>query len=358
MILHTCPHQPWGDEFLPGKAMGRWGTHFGRNQTWAKSGKGFFEYLNCCQALLQWGEPSKYNLGIESCSSSDVRIESIAREQNGEYIVFVVNRSKNAASFKMVINESSLSTEWYDPVNGAISSLKIVDGKISLSLAPNGSGFLIMSEKKNSRENFEKGDYKQGLISLNANSLIELKDGWELTFGSKTMKLNNLIDWTMSDNNELKYFSGTATYSIKFDAPNASLARVLNLGNCNGQIAKVILNGRELTTLWCEPYEVMLPKDILKETSNELRIEFTNVWANRLIGDEQEAQDCEFVTAPIPGGTYLKSYPEWFKYGLKSRPSKARQCFTDWNYFTKDSKLVPSGLLGPVKLSGFGSAEF
>ena len=61
------------------------------------------------------------------------------------------------------------------------------------------------------------------------------------------MKLNNLIDWTMSDNNELKYFSGTATYSIKFDAPNASLARVLDLGNCNGQIAKVILKVNDIS---------------------------------------------------------------------------------------------------------------
>lgn len=29
-------------------------------------------------------------------------------------------------------------------------------------------------------------------------------------------------------------------------------------------------------------------------------------------------------------------------------PSKGRKCFTDWNYFTKDPKLTPSGLLGPV----------
>ena len=350
MILHTCPHQPWGDEFLPGKAMGRWGTHFGRNQTWAKSGKGFFEYLNRCQALLQWGEPSKAKLSIEMLSPSNVTIESIAREQNAEYIFFIVNRSKSHVSFKIAMGESTLGAEWYDPVNGSILSLKIVDGKIPLSLAPNGSGFLIMSEKKNSLENLEKADYKQGLISYNASTLIELKDGWGLTFGSNTLKLNNLIDWTQSDNNELRYFSGTATYSIKFNAPNASLAKVLKLGNCNEQIAKVILNGCELATLWCEPYEVMLPENMLKETSNELRIEFTNVWANRLIGDEQEAQDCEFITAPIPGGTYLKSYPEWFKHGLKSRPSKARQCFTDWNYFKKDSKLVSSGLLGPVRL--------
>ena len=38
------------------------------------------------------------------------------------------------------------------------------------------------------------------------------------------------------------------------------------------------------------------------------------------------------------------------KDGLAARPSKGRKCFADWNYFDKDSRLVPSGLLGPVKL--------
>ena len=40
------------------------------------------------------------------------------------------------------------------------------------------------------------------------------------------------------------------------------------------------------------------------------------------------------------------------KDGIAARPSKGRECFTDWNYFTKDSKLVPSGLLGPVRFYG------
>ena len=83
---------------------------------------------------------------------------------------------------------------------------------------------------------------------------------------------------------------------------------------------------------------------------NTLEIEFTNVWANRLIGDEQEPPDCEFSDAPLPGGLYLKSFPSWFMGGIGSRPSKGRKCFTDWNYFTKDSKLAPSGLLGPVRI--------
>jgi hypothetical protein len=38
------------------------------------------------------------------------------------------------------------------------------------------------------------------------------------------------------------------------------------------------------------------------------------------------------------------------KPSTRLRPSKGRFCFTTWNYFNKDSPLVPSGLLGPVRL--------
>ena len=100
-------------------------------------------------------------------------------------------------------------------------------------------------------------------------------------------------------------------------------------------------NGHDCGTVWCEPYEVSVPGGVLHNGENRLEIEFTNVWANRLIGDEQEPPDCDFAKAPFPGGWYLKRFPGWFKRGIETRPSSGRKCFTDWNYFTKDSPLVP-----------------
>jgi len=56
LILHHWVHQPFDDKYQPGMGMGWWGTHFGRYQTWAKSGQAFFDYLGRCQVLLQYGE--------------------------------------------------------------------------------------------------------------------------------------------------------------------------------------------------------------------------------------------------------------------------------------------------------------
>lgn len=54
----------------------------------------------------------------------------------------------------------------------------------------------------------------------------------------------------------------------------------------------------------------------------------------------------------LPGhmdGRFLRRFPDWVCQG-KSRPSMGQFCFTIWNYFTKDSPLIPSGLYGPVRI--------
>lgn len=56
LVLHSWVHQPFGDAFKPGYSLGGWGTHFGRNQTWAEPGKAYFQYLGRTQAMLQRGE--------------------------------------------------------------------------------------------------------------------------------------------------------------------------------------------------------------------------------------------------------------------------------------------------------------
>jgi hypothetical protein len=114
-------------------------------------------------------------------------------------------------------------------------------------------------------------------------------------------------------------------------------------------IASVKLNNTDLGVVWTAPWKIKIPSALLKPTGNLLIIEVTNVWANRLIGDEQEPADCEWIPGYISGGNSLKEFPDWF-LNKQPRPSKSRYCFTTWNYFTKDSPLISSGLLGPVRV--------
>jgi len=352
MTLHTCPHQPWGDEFLPGKVMGRWGTHFGRTQTWAKSGKGFYTYLNRCQALLQWGEPSKIRIIGNDITPRGTPLTAHAREADGTVVFFVMNHSDHSASMNMGLPNIGKAPEWFDPVSGTIAPLALVNGKAPIQLPPCGTGFLVFRKPAGSLVPNADSDYYQKIAKpFTGGDAIPVAGPWRVTFGGKTVEMAELADWTADPDPDVKYFSGTAVYRTCFvvnrQSPNVG-SLILSLGNCNNQVAKVIVNGKAYEPVWCAPYEVRLAAGDLKEGENTLEIEFTNVWANRLIGDEQEPADCKFVKAVYPGGWYLESFPDWFKSGIASRPSKGRKCFTDWNYFTKESKLTPSGLIGPV----------
>ncbi len=353
MVLHTCPLQPWNETILPGKTMGRWGTHFGRTQTWAESGKGFFDFLNRSQALLQWGESRDEKLTCRNTKPVGIHITGHARVgDDGSRLYFVINNSDVAATTEIDLPTKTKTPEWFDPVTGRITPLTLVKGRIPMSFAPRGCGFLVFRKEACEVQKTRENTFLQNKRPIPATgTAFAVKGPWEVRFGDISTVMTTLTDWTKSERSEIKYFSGTAVYKTKFIYDRATSADVLKLGNCHSQIAKVILNGKHLETLWCEPYEILLPDNAVKRGENILVVEFTNVWANRLIGDEQEAPDCEFSAAPYPGGTYLTKFPGWFKEGISTRPSKGRKCFTDWNYFTKDSPLVPSGLVGPVEIT-------
>jgi len=75
---------------------------------------------------------------------------------------------------------------------------------------------------------------------------------------------------------------------------------------------------------------------------NHLVVKVTNLWPNRLIGDEQLPPDREW------DGDQLRAWPQWF---LDGKPSPTgRLTFTTWHHWKKDATLLPSGLLGPVVL--------
>ena len=325
--------------------MGRWGTHFGRTQTWAESGKGLFAYFNRCQALLQWGEPAAKDPAV---FPKEVPVSTLTRTADGKWVVFVMNYSDKEVSFELELPNGAGTTEWFDPVTGHAAALDAEKGRVAITLPACGSGFVVQRGVARAES--------AAFPFVPRREVGKVEGPWRLTFPGRNERptlettLTALQDWTTLPEPRMRYFSGTATYRASFEvAENAALPDILSLGDCNGQVARVIVNGVDCGTAWCPPYEVQLPKGAVRGGENTLVIEFTNVWANRLIGDEQEPADCVFEKAPYPVGGYLAQFPDWFVKG-EARPSSGRECFVTWNYFTKDSPLVPSGLLGPIRL--------
>ncbi len=152
----------------------------------------------------------------------------------------------------------------------------------------------------------------------------ELSEPWSVAFqegrgAPSTIKLESLGSLTEHDDVGVKYFSGVATYSTRFELSEAHTpgdSLILDLGQV-GDLAEVEVNGKPVGSVWHAPWRLDIGKAVT-HGENQLQIKVANLWVNRLIGDAQPgAQKVAYTAIP----TYQASAP-----------------------------LRPSGLIGPVRL--------
>jgi hypothetical protein len=190
----------------------------------------------------------------------------------------------------------------------------------------------------------------QRIKVTDAATALEIAGPWTVKFppnwgAPASVEMERLISWPEHPDPGVRYFSGTAEYVKEFDVPADMLvpgqAVLLDLGTVKN-LARVRLNGRDLGILWKLPFRVDVA-GIVKPSGNRLEVSVTNLWPNRLIGDEQLPPDVEWA------GGRLAQWPEWL-VEHKPRPETGRCAFVTWRFYTKDSRLLESGLLGPVTL--------
>ena len=128
-----------------------------------------------------------------------------------------------------------------------------------------------------------------------------------------------LRDWAESEDEGIRYFSGTADYTttLRLDE-NLSGKALLSLGTVKN-LARVSVNGTECGIAWKRPFTVEIPEGLLKAGDNTLTVSVANLWVNRLIGDQQPGCEHPYTSTPM-------------------------------KFYSADSRLLPSGLLGPVTL--------
>ncbi len=353
MMLHAGAANPWPN-VEPGMSFGKWGTQFVPGQTWWKAGgaKELFGYMARCQSLLQQGIPAPKQLPkMES-------LLSYRRTAGDTDIIFLCNQSDSTAKENIPFDPQGRSLEVWDPYS--MQSYSIETGKpIAVEIEPLGSRFLIIRSEPS-------------ILKANENytlaSTIPVSGSWTINFpDAQTITTDSLFSWPESDNPDIKYFSGTATYTITCNIPKKILKSkadriILSLGDLKN-MASVRVNGIQMPLLWKMPFECDIT-DAIKGGQNRIEIEVTNLWPNRMIGDEFEPDDLEW-SEPLayeyaPGspiaGRYLNSNPEWLQNGTQ-RPSKGRKTVGCFKFFTKESPLLPSGLLGPVEIKVMSLTE-
>jgi hypothetical protein len=150
----------------------------------------------------------------------------------------------------------------------------------------------------------------------------------------RDFQASHLGSWTESDDPEAKRFSGTAIYSMRFSLPQDGAGVLewrLDLGRV-ADSARVSINGRDITTLWCAPFCADVRR-YLRSGDNLLQVEVTNVAANRIRDLDRRHVD-------------WKSFYEINFVNRDYRPFDA----SGW-------PLRDSGLLGPVVLTPMDPME-
>lgn len=288
-------------------------------------------------------------------ASEEADIRYIHRRTQQADVYFVANRNSQAVEGDAVFRIAGKQPELWHPESGAIRDLpdwrQTDDGRTSIPLRfePLESFFIVFGDEdsppSSAGENFPK-----------SKTVAAISGPWTVEFppGQGTpasLQFDEPASWTEHEDFSVRHFSGTATYRKTFSRPKGIAGGgsprpiYLDLGQVE-VIAEVKLNNRDLGTLWKPPFRLEVTH-ALKSGDNLLEIRVTNLWTNRLIGDEYFPDDAQWVSGM--GAIYLNAWPEWFLSG-KPRPEPRRKTFSVVKHYDKTTPLLPSGLLGPVLL--------
>jgi hypothetical protein len=193
---------------------------------------------------------------------------------------------------------------------------------VPLALDPYGTTFVVFRDVATIKSR-PLPETKESVVAaldepLNTNWTVSFQPG---RGAPETAAFDRLASWSENRDPGIKYFSGSATYAKTVEILAETLTTGgrfwLDLGDVR-ELAEVAVNGKYLGIVWKSPYRIDVT-ETLKPGANQLVIQVTNLWVNRMIGDQQS----------------------W---------APRKYTFTSFAPYKADSPLVPSGLLGPVRL--------
>jgi hypothetical protein len=246
------------------------------------------------------------------------------RVVNGEKIYYLVNHSAKTIEGFVPLQIANKEVVIFDPLTkdygNAVVNKTDKNTLVKLKIEP-GQSFFLKTENTASQK---KWNYYEPIADA-----TPLNGTWQITFDKGGPQLppvatiTNLESWTKLGP-EAEAFSGSATYTLQFENPNATTENwSINLGDVR-ESAKVWLNDDFIGTAWSVPYKL---NGKLKPGKNTLKIQVTNLSANRVRDMELKGQEWKI----------------FYEINMVDKDYKKFDA-TKWN-------PMPSGLLGLVTIT-------
>lgn len=297
-----------------------WGKLDGSSSLFHRYGKGRVYWGKSVREVLQELEIAPDFQASSSDHGQDVDLHFTHRRSGETDLYFVANPHAHPVTVQTRFRSSRAHVERWDPATGKRVKIEThISGNhatsLSLTLAPFQSTFIV----------FRASDFPSSPAAAVSPRSSPLGGPWTVTFAgtsapAMSLTLPGLMDWSTHTQDEVRFFSGTATYAREITWTPSSEAQgpvILDLGEV-AVIAQVSVNGIDCGVVWTPPYRVEI-QSALTAGKNRLEIRVANTWANRLMGDMR-------------------------------LPESQRKTWTTFHPYTDQSLPVKSGLLGPVHL--------
>jgi hypothetical protein len=260
------------------------------------------------------------SLGVPEDFEADATLRFTHKRAGQADVYFVANGTGKPLKARCSFRVTGRQPELWNPMSGTIRTLPGFSIEATRTLVPlefdvDESCFIVFREKAG-RGSIATPNHPQTA------PVAEIRGPWTVRFpegrgAPRDLALESLIDGSTHADPGVRFFSGVATYSTRFDAARMSGRVWLDLGRV-AVVARVRLNGSDVGTVWKTPFRLDISR-ALQPGSNTLEVEVANLWLNRLIGDS-------------------------------ALPQAQRVTWTTWNPYKPGMPLPESGLLGPVRI--------
>ena len=228
----------------------------------------------------QMGEAAKAEV-----MKTQLGLKAIRRKNANGYHYFIANLSSNDVSGYVSLPIDYSEAVWFNPLNGKRHSAKQNGKQILISLR---SGESMILQTFNTKGNFHQTARLEDERKVPMKT-YDLNGKWTLSFideapaVGKTYQLDKLQSWETLDE-KTRITMGTGVYTTHLNLKKKDLADAhawtIDLGDVR-ESARVYINNQFAGCAWSVPF-ILSCDNLLKEGDNVIRIEVTNLPANRI----------------------------------------------------------------------------
>lgn len=317
---------PAVDDEVRALASELWGDLDGESRTIRRVGKG----------NVIWGWPldrvmampiTKLAKDFESSRGLDTDLAWAHRRDGEVDIYYVANLTDRAQDLEMRFRVSDRAPEIFRTISGTVEEAGYLSADerttVPVRLAEREAAFVVFRKPA-------PAPTRAGSARVYT-TLATVGGPWTVTFPAnlgapEKAEFPSLASWSDNQDDGIKYFSGTATYTksviVPPNAVSAGARILLDLGVV-GDMADVSVNGKPVGFVWAPPYRVDVTS-ALKTGENQVEVKVTNQWTNRIAGDRAAPADKKVLAQAAATGR------GGFNFGGAAQP------------------LPKSGLIGPV----------